>query len=151
MENLKKGDKLTLFQINGMAMTSKIEVVFEYHISAYIVFKYPGKRKLMQIKLNNIGLAFKGHGLPIKADSDGNCFRGNACYNLVSTMPKQEVVDYIETNNLVKPSENDKAHMMLLTPEQARDVDYRFTIDNCLYPEASHESSMVDSIRNGKY
>ena len=150
MKNLKKGDKVTLFHINGLAMTSKNEIIFEYITETHIVFKLPKKRKLLQYKIKEIGLAFKEHNLPIKSDMDGNCFRGNACYNLVSKMSKKEVLEYIEANNIANTSDSDKAHMMYLSIEEASDLDNIMTIENCLYPKAEHYSSIIDTIRNTK-
>ena len=147
MQSLNEKDKVTLFQINGLAMTSKNEVIVAKLTDTHIVFKYPRKRKLFQIKLDTIGIAMLGHDLPIGSDMDGDCYRGNACYNLVSKMNADDVRKYLEEHNLIDMSESEKAHVMLMTPEEASDSNSMMAIDNCLYPKATNSSSLVDTIR----
>lgn len=146
---LVKGDKLTAFTINGMAMTSKQMLIYEMENEKYIIYKLPRKRKLFQIQKNSIVLLFKGlpETLPFTADSDGNCFRGNACINLVSDSPIEEITKYIEDNNLIEMTENEKSHLLLFTEQQADNSSYNENATNFIYPEGV-DSPLTYSMKN---
>ena len=90
--------------------------------------------------------------LPIGADSDGSCFRGNACINLISrgelNYDIDQVRDYIEANNLIEITENEKSHLLWYSKEDASNSNYNEDIDNCIYPDTMSSSSLIDNIRN---
>lgn len=111
----KAGKKYTIFTINGMAITSKMEIdiVANFFDSSFPTFKYRGKRKFYQLKLWSRsyesaplkpfeGAVFEGWDLPIKCDSDvyrsGGVMRGNACYNFVGDLAT--IKDLIESSQL---------------------------------------------------
>lgn len=149
--NLVKGEKITFFKVNGFAMTSVNRVIVEEQQDNKIIFKESSrKRKKYIISIENIDLLFKGHDLPFKADSDGNVMRGNACLNLVSDLSIKEIRDYIETNCINDISNDTKSHIMLMTPDQASDGEYDLKFENCVYPEITNTSALVDSIRAKK-
>jgi hypothetical protein len=147
---LSKGLKLVTFSINGMAMTTRRNITFEKETETHIIFKLPRKRKLFQMKKSEIVLMFIDHNLPIEADSDGNCFRGNACVNIVSKSNENidEVRNYIESNNLIELGENDKAHLLWFSKEDASSSNYEENLSNCIYPDTVSSSSLIDNFRS---
>jgi len=152
LSTLKKGDAITMFCMSGIASTAKLQVIFDHMKDNLIIYKgSPRKRKLFQRSVEETPLIFLGHDLPIGADSDGSGFIGNACYNLVSEQPMDEIRKWIEENNLQENvSEKDKGHFMLMTREQANNTERDLTYANCMYPD-TEGSSMVNSIRdNGR-
>ena len=147
-KDLVKGNKFTCFSINSMAMTSKVEGVVDRVEENKIVFKYKGKRKLFQIKLNGEQLIFPGHDLEVKADSDGNCFMGNACLNLVTEMTNEELIEYIDKNKLENINDNFKAHILNMTREEANNTDRLENLSNVVYPKMNSFSSLLDTIKS---
>ena len=151
MLELTNNQPITFFCINGMAMTTKRSVFFVKENQTHIIFKLgERKRKLYQIKKTEIVLLFATHELPFMADSDGNVWNGNACINLVSREDVSTVKKYIKENNLLPLSEHEKAHIMLMTFEEAENTETVLNIDNCVYTKTLSSSALVDGIRAKK-
>lgn len=83
---LKAGDKITMIQIGGMAMTRKSEITITGFDEAKQRYTYKEGRKRKEYylpeKLNEVML-FKGHGLPLLVDTETNKWSGNACFNFI--------------------------------------------------------------------
>jgi len=83
-------------------------------------------------------------------DSDGNLMRGNACLNLVSDLPMEEIKTFIEKNNLLELSNHTKAHLVLMNTEEAKNGENILTLKNLIYPNALNASQLVENIRSKK-
>jgi len=92
----EKGKKYTLFRMNGMAMTSKQQIiVVDFDAEGNPIYKEPGKRKPYILRLKTRayvsapekmfdGAVFEGLDQPYTCDTDGGrVFRGNALFNFV--------------------------------------------------------------------
>ena len=94
------GKKYTLYRISFMAITSKSEIQVTEILDgaddprAGVVFKLRGKRKQYILPFASRdyasaplkpfeGAVFEGWDQPVKCDSEGCSYRGNACYNFV--------------------------------------------------------------------
>lgn len=150
MNNFKlvNGDKITFFKINGLAMTTKREVIVVKETEDEILFKESArKRKVYALVKDKVPLLFLGHNIMVGADSDGNCMRGNACINLVSRFSNDDIKLFIKENNKATMTEDDKAHILHFSREQANDSNYEENKSNCLYLDTDSSSSLINSIR----
>lgn len=101
------GEKYTLvFVSEALAMTCKLEVTIwdkmtqeeKERLSTVVWFKQRGKRKIQAIKLKNSSMVFKGWDLPLRVDTGGSSFRGNACLNFVGDI--DEIRRFIDAYNV---------------------------------------------------
>ena len=93
------GKKYTTFEISSfMACSVKREIVIKDKDSRGTIFALRGKRKRYYTKCDKDVAVFEGWDLPLKADSDGNSYCGNALLNFVGTI--EFVRDWIENKNL---------------------------------------------------
>lgn len=139
--NITQGAKLTMFSINGMAITSKNEITVVEVKEEKILFKVGRKRGLYSMKLpfKNDVLIFEGHKLPIKTDFEhfGNIFHGNACYN-IGGLSKTELREFIDTKNINSNfSEHGKVLCMTDDPESPELV----------YPEVECYSAVIADMK----
>lgn len=105
---LQDGEKITVFSINGMAITSKIEATVKGKGGRLGYFGcLKGKRKMRYLFPKSELIVFKGWNLPIKADSDTNMFCGNACFNFIAESPEL-LKEFILQNNLLEMDSNVK-------------------------------------------
>ena len=91
-------DKLTIFAVNFMGITSRSEIVIAKFLVGKPVFKQKGKRKEYYLDINEKTAIFKGWDIPIHCDSEGGSFRGNACLNFIGS--KEEIKNFIDFNNI---------------------------------------------------
>jgi len=90
MQDIKIGNKLTIFEIGFIASTVKREIEITRKMNERLVFRIKGKRKEFYLPDLTKCLVFVGHNLPIISDSEierssGNVvFAGNACINVGS-------------------------------------------------------------------
>ena len=140
--DIKAGDKLTRFTINGLAMTSKDEITVVKTEPERIIFKRGRKQQLYAIKLplaNDI-LLFKGHKLPVLTDWEQTNERfmlGNACFNL-GGMETPKLREYIDKNN-INPNFNHHGRILNILED----------IDNpeLVYPEVDIYHAVISRIK----
>lgn len=141
---VKTGMKATMFFINGMAMTSKNEIVIKsYERNGKLTYSFKGKRKVYGKIIKDISLLFEGWDLDIKCDNDGDFIRGNACLNLVTNMSNWDLKNKIDSENLIELSYNDKHSILNFTESQANDSSYDETRGNILYPNPEFHHAVI--------
>jgi hypothetical protein len=148
MLNLKWKQKITVFSMNGLAMTSKHEMIVDNETTTHIMFKLPRKRKLLQFKKEDAAIVLDGHDLPVRSDMDGNCFSGNACYNLVSEMTNEDLRIYLESHCLNELTNDVKGRIFNLSLEQANQSERDANMSNVLYPEIDVWCAPMDHAKN---
>ena len=135
------GKKFTVYRISSfMATTTKAEILItEADEDGNPVFSLRGKRKKFIMELWKRayqsaplkpfeGAVFEGWDQPIKADSEGRCFSGNACYNFVGLV--EEVKAWIESGQLNPYFERDK--VLAVAPGKTM---YEEGAETVVYPE----------------
>ncbi len=142
---MQAGQKLTIFSLNMMAMTSRDEVEFvEERPEAKIVVQERGKprqrkfrRYLMELERDT--LVFDGWDLPITSDmAAGGSFRGNACLNMVGDIVV--IRDYVKNRNL-NPLFSRFDSVLCV---KANDLN---TPEVCVFPDVPTSHSVVMTIR----
>jgi len=130
---LEETKTYTVISINGMAMTSRTEIIKPVPTvkEDQYAFKPKNKRNPVGFKLvAKDMLVFEGsENLPIMVDSETNVMMGNACINFVTDKPK-ELAEWITKNNLNE--EFTHWHAVLYFPVNRTTEDD----GNQLYPEA---------------
>lgn len=140
---LIKGEKYTLIFVGEMsALTVKLEVTFESQeqreryvnsgLHTMLWFKVRGKRKIQGVLMNKAFLVFKGWDLPLRVDTDGSSFRGNACLNFVGNI--DEIRAFIDAHNL---NENANKGVILCVPESIHATER----ERAVYPEIARTIS----------
>lgn len=134
---MKKGDLITILWINGLAMTSTLQVIVVSFDEINQIIEYkdsPRKRKTRRIRINpSEMIVLAGHDTLV-SDMKGDVMRGNACMNIVSNKSDKEVHEIL-MSAIVKPSEKLKSKIFLFTEEEAADSMYEEKAKNVLYPE----------------
>ena len=90
------GKKYTVYSLNSMAMTTKLEMEVTGLETDKVIFKHKGKRKMYVFPLRSKHYSsaplketeaaiFEGWDQPVTCDTDGaRCFRGNALFNFIA-------------------------------------------------------------------
>lgn len=112
--------KVTVFFINGIAATSKIEVTVQGKTDNYGYYGNLKKtrKKVHFLPKNQKHIVFNSWELPIKADSETNEFMGNACINILGES-KEFVKEFIENNclNILDDTLKSRINYVEVTPE----------------------------------
>jgi hypothetical protein len=142
---MQAGQKLTIFSLNMMAMTSRDEVTFEGEQSGgkLIVSERPKprQRKIRRwvVEPENDTLVFDGWDLPITSDmAAGGSFRGNACLNMVGDIAV--IRDYVKNRNL-NPLFSRFDSVLCV---KANDLN---TPEVCVFSEVATSHAVVQTIR----
>ena len=141
--------KYTLFTINILAMTSRQEI--EVVASDLVIMKIRGKRGTSALRTfreepNNF-ILLDGWDLPVKADTDGNTFMGNACFNFVAETP--EIVRELIEKATIPASYQAKAKSLFHPKGKASDL-FNPPQGELLYPELETGHSVIGRIRARK-
>lgn len=142
---MEPGQKITIFGINWMAMTSRMEVtVRDVKEEGKLVCEERPKPRQRNRKVYGFNvlkpdvLVFDGWDLPISCDSASfNGFRGNACLNMVGDLAV--VRDYVKNRNL-NPKFSRFDSVLLVTA----DLD---APEECVFPDAPTSSAIVERVR----
>jgi len=144
---MEPGQKVTIFGINWMAMTCRMEVtVRDVKEEGKLVCEERPKPRQRNRRIFGFdvlkpdGLVFEGWDLPISCDSAAfGSFRGNACLNMVGDFDL--VRDYVRNRNL-NPAFSRFDSVLLVTA----DLDGP---EVCVFPDAPTSSAIVERVRLG--
>lgn len=140
---IQKGQKITLFTINGIAATSRVEILITGEQQGRHTFKEKGKRKEYYLKIRPDDIILDGWDLPLRADSESNRFCSNACFNIAANS-KDELKQWLD-KSLNPLTDDTKAKVMFISMEDFRNGNT--ANEDLLYPEIETHHAVVNRVK----